>query len=84
MRLDRVLVEGVHLGRLRDSLRGSNLIGDRLDRREVATGQEDLRALARERSGDCPADRTTRPVDDRVLVLEHHGFSPCAACAALS
>jgi hypothetical protein len=26
------------------------------------------------------ADRTARTVDDRVLVPEHHGFSPCAVC----
>src|SRR6266540_575098 len=83
MGLDCLFVESVHLRRLRSPARGANVIGDRLDRREMATSQKDLRAFASERSCHRAADRTARPVDDRVLVPEHHDFSLCAAFAAV-
>jgi hypothetical protein len=52
--IDRVLVERVELRRLGRSPRGTDLLGDHLELRRCATGEEDSGALAGERAATAP------------------------------
>src|ERR687896_1931593 len=70
--VDRVLVERVDLRCLRRSPSGTDLRGNRLERRQGAAGEEDPGALAGERPSNGAADRPAPSVDHGVLVLEQH------------
>ena len=71
-----LLVERVDLRRLGGSAGGDDVLGDRLDRRQPAPGEEHLGPLAREGAGDGAADRAAGSVDHRHLVLQHHLLVP--------
>src|SRR5215207_2852005 len=75
MLLDGLLVEGVYSGRLGRSPRGGDLLSHRFDLGKRAAGEKDPRPLAGEGTGDGAADRSSRPVNHRVLGLEQH-FRP--------
>ena len=72
--IDGLLIERVDYNGLRLPSRGANFVGDRLQLRLGATGEEYPRALASEGAGNCAADRATRTVDDSVLVFEQHVY----------
>ena len=72
MLVHRLLVERVDLRRLGGSAGGNDVLGDRLDRCQVAPGEEDPGPLAREGACDGAADRASGSVDHRNLVLQHH------------
>jgi hypothetical protein len=67
--LDSLLIESIYSSRLGNASFSRNLLGYRLDRLECASGEKDFRTVAGEGAGDRSADRPSRSVDDRVLVL---------------
>jgi hypothetical protein len=62
MRVDGLLVEGVHLSRFRLAARGGDLPRHLVELVEGAPGEEDGRSLAREGAGYRAADRATHPL----------------------
>src|SRR5215475_13053849 len=72
MLVHSLLVEGVDLCRLGGSTGGINFLGDGFDRRQTASGEKKPGPLARKGARDSAADRTSRSVDHRNLVVQHH------------
>jgi hypothetical protein len=71
---DGLLVERVDLRGLGHASRGHDLVRDGIEPGERTAGEEDLRSLARERTGDRAAYRPSRSVDHGVLVEQQtHG-----------
>jgi hypothetical protein len=64
------LVEGVYDGGVRYAAIRADLVGDYLQLRLGATGEEDPGTLAGKGTGHCTADRTARAVDHGNLVLQ--------------
>ncbi len=78
-----LFVEGVDLRRLGGSAGGNDVLGDNLDRCQVAPGEKQLGPLRPKGACDSAADRASGSVDHRNLVLQHHlwflsvlGWSP--------
>src|SRR5262245_50503105 len=67
MRVDGLFVESVDPRRMR----GLDVRGDCLDRREVAPGEKDTRPRVGEGACDGPADRAGRSIDHRDFVTQH-------------
>jgi hypothetical protein len=72
--MNRVRVDPRGLGR---SAGGPDLAGQRVELLARAAGEEDRGALARERARGSAADRSSGPVDHRVLALEQHLDTSC-------
>src|SRR5918998_2968948 len=70
--LDGLLVQSIHLSRLRYPTSGADLFGHLLEGGEGSTGEEDVCPLAGEGAGHRTADRAPSPVDHGSLVLEQH------------
>jgi hypothetical protein len=73
---DRVLVERIYLRDFDNASIGSDLLGDRIDCFQPATGKEDVGPLTGEGSGDGTAYRTAGSVDHSVLSFEQHLYFP--------
>ncbi len=73
--LHRGRVQRVDACRLGDAAGSDDVLGDRVQLRQVASCQEEPCPLARERPGDGAADRASGRVDHGGLVLEQqrHG-----------
>src|SRR5262245_45242174 len=71
MRVDGLFVECVDLRRQCAATLGSDVLGDRIDRRVVGPGEKDARPLVGECACDGPADRTRRSIDHRYFVTQH-------------
>jgi hypothetical protein len=71
VRINGLFVEGIDLRCHRGSARRNNVIGHRIDRRPVATGEEKPGPLIRKGAGDSTADATGSSVDHCNLVLQH-------------
>ena len=82
MLVHRLLVERVDLRRLGGSAGGLDVLGDDFDWCQVAPGEKELGALGREGACDRTADRASRSVDHRNLVLQHHLWFPFAFSGA--
>src|SRR5689334_12364711 len=76
MRIHGLFVEGVDLGGFSGSTRADDVLGYRFDRRQAVPGEEDLGSLVRESARYRTADRTSRTVNHRHLVLQQHLCSP--------
>jgi hypothetical protein len=81
MVIDSALVGGVHLRGLGGSTRADDAVGDVVDRRPAATGEEEPSALVREAACDSTADRTRGPIDDRDLGPKQH-LAPFSSTAS--
>ena len=79
MLLDRVLVERVDACGLGDAAGSDDLLGDGIDLRPVASGQEEPCPLACEGSGHGAADGAPSSIDDGSLVFEQHVRSDTGA-----
>jgi hypothetical protein len=75
--LHGALVEGADLGYLGRSFPAGDLLCDPIERRDGPAGEEDLRALAGEGTGDGAADRPSRSIDDCTLALKEHLVPSC-------
>src|SRR5205814_9437150 len=72
VRLDRLFVERIGLACLRRHAAEAELAGERPERLDAATGEEQPRALPCEGIGYRRSDGAGGSVDDGDLVLEHH------------
>jgi len=70
--LDGPLVERVDSSRLGHGSGGGDLLGHRVERGHGTTGEEDLRPLAGEGTGNRTTYGTAPSVDHSVLVLKQH------------
>src|SRR6266511_3036824 len=67
-----LLVESVDLRRLGGSAGGNDVLGDRFDGCPEAAREKKIGPLRRKGACDSAADRASRSVDHRNLVLQHH------------
>ena len=70
--VDRLLIGDVHRHTDRLAARRANLSGTRIGGHFVEVGDRHLRAFARERHRDFPADAACRTGDDCAFVFEFH------------
>src|SRR5918994_1822035 len=72
MLVHRLLVQSVDLRRLGGSAGGNDVLGDNLDRCQVAPGEKQPGPLRRKGACDSATDGASGSVDHRNLVLQHH------------
>src|SRR5205809_7802303 len=70
--LDGFLVKSVNLCCLSEAAGSNNFLGDSIDLRHVASGQEKPCPLACESPADGAADRAPRGIDHGGFVLKQH------------
>src|SRR6266480_292750 len=68
----RLLVRGINDDGGSSAARGADLVGNRVELGQRATGEEYPGPLAGKGTGHGTADRTTRAVDDSHLVFQQH------------
>ncbi len=71
-----ILVERVDLGGLDRATGSRDLLGERVERAEVSSGQKQPGAFPSEGPRHRAPNRARGPVDDRVLVFQQHDVPP--------
>ncbi len=69
---DFILIQRIHNASFRASAGAHDLIPHRFESGKMPSGQKDVSAMAGQSLGDGAAQGSARPINNRVLVMQHH------------